>query len=237
MLAECDTRSRNNSSSYSSASDVLDIVKYEFVMFADDSPSSVLDLCADEFEQVGIEVGEAINPVQSTTIHNEVAVGLAQLIQVPSERRGLAPKGVLSPRALVLQSLQYECGYCGRRKQSTSRGAAPNVTMRVIMSVTAVVMLTCVYACAGADGRVRHRCECGGKHADSKARMHANWKMCMDSASINLVGHGAVSVSDMVTNPYGGESWQALMLQFLQYECGYCNVRKISTSTGDCPFP
>ena len=54
MLAECDTRSRNNSSSDSSASDVLDIVKYEFVMFADDSLTSVLDLCANEFEQVGI---------------------------------------------------------------------------------------------------------------------------------------------------------------------------------------
>jgi len=43
----------------------------------------------------------------------------------------------------------YECGYCGEQKPSLSTGA---------------------------DGRVRIRCACGGKHKDLKARMHANWK-------------------------------------------------------------
>lgn len=42
----------------------------------------------------------------------------------------------------------YQCGYCQSIKTSSS---------------------------AGADGRVRIRCECGGKHQDGKSRMHANW--------------------------------------------------------------
>ena len=46
---------------------------------------------------------------------------------------------------------EYECGYCGERKVSTSTGG---------------------------DGRVRIRCECGGKHGDRKARMHAKWTLC-----------------------------------------------------------
>ena len=45
---------------------------------------------------------------------------------------------------------EYECGYCGERKVSTSTGG---------------------------DGRVRIRCECGGKHGDQKARMHAKWTL------------------------------------------------------------
>jgi len=49
----------------------------------------------------------------------------------------------------------YACGYCGTRKASTS---------------------------AGGDGRVRIRCECGGKHKDRKARMHANWRPCSPDA-------------------------------------------------------
>eukprot|EP00656_Telonema_subtile_P041897 TRINITY_DN4722_c0_g1_i2.p1 TRINITY_DN4722_c0_g1~~TRINITY_DN4722_c0_g1_i2.p1 ORF type:complete len:326 (-),score=73.53 TRINITY_DN4722_c0_g1_i2:284-1261(-) len=44
----------------------------------------------------------------------------------------------------------YQCGYCRSVKSSSS---------------------------AGADGRVRIRCECGGKHKDGKARMHANWNL------------------------------------------------------------
>ena len=48
---------------------------------------------------------------------------------------------------------EYECGYCGERKVSTSTGG---------------------------DGRVRIRCECGGKHGDRKARMHAKWTLCSD---------------------------------------------------------
>jgi len=42
----------------------------------------------------------------------------------------------------------YSCGYCGALKKSSS---------------------------SGADGRVKIRCECGGKHRDGKMRMHANW--------------------------------------------------------------
>jgi len=45
--------------------------------------------------------------------------------------------------------VEYECGYCAVRKVSSS---------------------------SGSDGRVRIRCECGGKHADGKARMHARWR-------------------------------------------------------------
>eukprot|EP00658_Telonema_sp_P-2_P032223 TRINITY_DN23912_c0_g1_i2.p1 TRINITY_DN23912_c0_g1~~TRINITY_DN23912_c0_g1_i2.p1 ORF type:complete len:265 (-),score=35.21 TRINITY_DN23912_c0_g1_i2:381-1175(-) len=46
---------------------------------------------------------------------------------------------------------EYKCGYCGRVKTSTSTGM---------------------------DGRVRIRCECGGKHQDKKPRMHAMWHRC-----------------------------------------------------------
>lgn len=42
--------------------------------------------------------------------------------------------------------IDYQCSYCGSIKTSTS---------------------------AGADGRVRIRCECGGKHRDNRPRMHA----------------------------------------------------------------
>lgn len=48
----------------------------------------------------------------------------------------------------------YQCGYCRAVKSSSS---------------------------AGADGRVRIRCECGGKHKDGKARMHANWNLVKSS--------------------------------------------------------
>jgi len=47
----------------------------------------------------------------------------------------------------------YSCAYCGKKKTSTSTGS---------------------------DGRVRIRCKCGGKHADKKARMHANWKRVVE---------------------------------------------------------
>lgn len=50
----------------------------------------------------------------------------------------------------------YICGYCSRRKTSTSR-------------------------CA--DGRVRIRCQCGGQHKDNKPRMHATWTLYQDSNS------------------------------------------------------
>lgn len=43
---------------------------------------------------------------------------------------------------------EFECGYCGARKLSTSQAR---------------------------DGRVRIRCECGGRYGDRKTRMHARW--------------------------------------------------------------
>lgn len=51
----------------------------------------------------------------------------------------------------------YQCGYCRSVKSSSS---------------------------AGADGRVRIRCECGGKHKDGKARMHANWNLVKPSSQM-----------------------------------------------------
>jgi len=52
---------------------------------------------------------------------------------------------------VCLQYLEYQCGYCKVNKVSTSTGG---------------------------DGRVRIRCECGGKHQDGQPRMHAKWKLC-----------------------------------------------------------
>merc|ERR1711934_51902 len=51
----------------------------------------------------------------------------------------------------TLTPIEYKCGYCGRLKTSLSTGQ---------------------------DGRVRIRCECGGKHKDDKPRMHAMWHRC-----------------------------------------------------------
>eukprot|EP00658_Telonema_sp_P-2_P017941 TRINITY_DN17009_c0_g1_i1.p1 TRINITY_DN17009_c0_g1~~TRINITY_DN17009_c0_g1_i1.p1 ORF type:complete len:380 (+),score=77.62 TRINITY_DN17009_c0_g1_i1:176-1315(+) len=53
----------------------------------------------------------------------------------------------------------YQCGYCRAVKSSSS---------------------------AGADGRVRIRCECGGKHKDGKARMHANWNLVKTSTQARM---------------------------------------------------
>jgi len=46
------------------------------------------------------------------------------------------------------RALTYKCGYCSVKKSSTSTGK---------------------------DGLVRIQCECGGKHQDSKPRLHARW--------------------------------------------------------------
>merc|ERR1712070_66476 len=54
---------------------------------------------------------------------------------------------------VCLQYLEYQCGYCKVNKVSTSTGG---------------------------DGRVRIRCECGGKHQDGVPRMHAKWKLCRE---------------------------------------------------------
>lgn len=56
----------------------------------------------------------------------------------------------------------YACGYCGVKKTSCSTGK---------------------------DGRVRIRCECGGKHRDGKARMHANWRPCSAVSKQNVYAH------------------------------------------------
>lgn len=77
---------------------------------------------------------------------------------VRSRRAGKSKRGDL-PRTQSMGELssldsaggeymEYECGYCFTRKVSTS---------------------------SGSDGRVRIRCECGGKHQDRVARMHAKW--------------------------------------------------------------
>jgi len=52
-----------------------------------------------------------------------------------------------------LEEPVYSCAYCGTKKTSTS---------------------------AASDGRVRIRCKCGGKYADNKPRMHANWKRVVE---------------------------------------------------------
>jgi len=46
------------------------------------------------------------------------------------------------------RGVTYRCGYCSVKKMSTSTGK---------------------------DGLVRIQCECGGKHQDSKPRLHARW--------------------------------------------------------------
>ena len=46
--------------------------------------------------------------------------------------------------------LRYSCGYCGQIKSSASTGK---------------------------DGRIRIRCECGGKYRDNTSRMHAMWNV------------------------------------------------------------
>lgn len=50
----------------------------------------------------------------------------------------------------------YSCGYCGELKTSAS---------------------------SGADGRVKIRCECGGKHQDGKIRMHATWHLVLTNTT------------------------------------------------------
>merc|ERR1712070_639314 len=67
---------------------------------------------------------------------------------------------------VCLQYLEYECGYCKVRKVSTSTGG---------------------------DGRVRIRCECGGKHQDGQPRMHAKWKLCREVAPSALEGPAAAA--------------------------------------------
>jgi len=83
---------------------------------------------------------------------------MAQLIQEELEQGSgflgkrhlfLVPP-IVSPQAAAEVRVLYRCTYCGKTKSSTSHGG---------------------------DGRVRIRCKCGGKYADNKDRLHANWKL------------------------------------------------------------
>jgi hypothetical protein len=64
------------------------------------------------------------------------------------EAKGVEREGGKEEKKEDLKYMEYECGYCSSFKVSTS---------------------------SGSDGRVRIRCECGGKHRDGKPRMHAKW--------------------------------------------------------------
>lgn len=83
---------------------------------------------------------------------------------------------------VCLQYLEYECGYCKVRKVSTSTGG---------------------------DGRVRIRCECGGKHSDGRPRMHAKWKLCRElsqpDAALPAIEHKPSIMSQ--TDDMFGPSW------------------------------
>lgn len=76
---------------------------------------------------------------------------------VASRRGDFGQEGPKHGSKVCLRFLEYQCGYCGERKISTS---------------------------AGGDGRVRIRCDCGGKHQDRVPRMHAKWKMCTDTPMV-----------------------------------------------------
>jgi len=60
-------------------------------------------------------------------------------------------KGIAESGKGSYKNESYQCGYCGKVKSSSS---------------------------VGNDGRVRIRCECGGKYGDNKCRMHAKWNLC-----------------------------------------------------------
>jgi len=86
--------------------------------------------------------------------------------------------GVSAPSSPRVGCTEYECGYCGERKVSTSTGG---------------------------DGRVRIRCECGGKHGDQKARMHAKWTLVeAGSGSPTKLTHAQSRRSKRRYEPYDG---------------------------------
>ena len=61
--------------------------------------------------------------------------------------------------------------------RSQGSGVARAMKLHFGVSQCTMTLLTLDGAlfCAG-DGRVRIRCDCGGKHGDGKSRMHANWR-------------------------------------------------------------
>jgi len=109
----------------------------------------------------------------------EYAQGKAEYLAV-SRRGFFGQAGPVHGSKVCLRFLEYQCGYCGERKISTS---------------------------AGGDGRVRIRCECGGKHADNQPRMHAKWKMCTDTPlppdteDVEGIAMGAMVGGRPFTNP------------------------------------
>jgi len=64
--------------------------------------------------------------------------------------------------------LRYSCGYCGQIKSSASTGK---------------------------DGRIRIRCECGGKYRDNTSRMHAMWNVVRYVAEAECTRHTSTQQS------------------------------------------
>jgi len=92
-------------------------------------------------------------------------------------RGGLGNEKPVHGTQIFLQFLEYSCGYCGERKISASTGS---------------------------DGRVRIRCDCGGKHKDTKSRLHAKWTCCTDRPLPENVGIKLADVMDMNPSILGG---------------------------------
>jgi len=84
-----------------------------------------------------------------------VIVQSQEMVALNSEMKGVKRELPSHGDVVCLRYLEYECGYCAVRRVSTS---------------------------IGGDGRVRIRCDCGGKHQDRKPRMHAKWKLCTEMA-------------------------------------------------------
>ena len=84
-----------------------------------------------------------------------VIVQSQEMVALNSEMKGVKRELPSHGDVVCLRYLEYECGYCKVRRVSTS---------------------------IGGDGRVRIRCDCGGKHQDRKPRMHAKWKLCTEMA-------------------------------------------------------
>ena len=110
----------------------------------------------DDSTATGPPLGEAGSvPVSPGLSHDLGDDGIQTNRDLPEPDNNSANNGKLQPATeggageqRGGQYMEYECGYCGQCKVSTS---------------------------SRADGRVRIRCECGGKHRDNKARMHTKW--------------------------------------------------------------
>ena len=101
------------------------------------------------------------SPIKSQAVHTTKSQQVQTGPRVAGDTQRLNPRSLL-PRKRPLEfpacsalaksssevpsATMYACSYCGRLKASTSTGQ---------------------------DGRIRIRCECGGKHRDGSERMHA----------------------------------------------------------------